>query len=275
MDGFCERITRRAPDGRILRAGFDHAEPGWWPSLWGYYFGGTVYDEKSNRSLTASPPNIDAYEWMQSYPRRLGTEREQQFRAGFGNYDSPLNAFLAGKLAMVLQGPWLANVINTYKPDLDYAVAPFPVLESLYDPAAPIGLIDTDILVIPRGVRRPEACMEFIAFTQRRENVEALATAHCKNSPLAVSSAAFLADHPNRGVRVHDAIAKSPRSFLAPRTPSWLQFKAEFDAAAERMWILRGEPREVLAGLQQRTQAMLDRAADERRRRDAIRGGAA
>lgn len=273
LDDLNRRLTLPAPPSRapVQRTGYLHAEPGWWPSMWGYYFGGSIYDPKADRSLAASPENLAAYRWMQSYPLTLTPEREQQFRAGFGNYDSPLNAFLSGKLAMVLQGPWLANVIRAYKPDLDYAVAPFPVLASLFDPAAPIGLIDTDILVIPRGVPHPEACMEFIAFTQRRDNVEELATAHCKNSPLAHSSESFFANHPNRGVRVHDAIAKSPRSFLCPRTPTWLQFKAEFDASAEIMWTCRGTPDQVLPSLQQRTQAMLDRAADQRRRRAALK----
>ena len=235
--------------------------------MWGYPFGGTIYDEKTERSLVAAPKNVAAYEWAQSYPRRLGANREEQFRASFGNYDSPLNAFLAGKVAMVMQGPWLANVINAYKPDLDYMVAPFPCVDELYDPREPVGLIDTDILVSPRGVKRPEASMEFIAYTQRREVVEFLSTVHCKNSPLAVSSPEFLAKHPNRGVRVHDAIAKSPRSYLCPRTRTWLEFKDEFDAAFQTIWTLKGVAGAVLRGLEARTQAMLDRAKEQRERR--------
>jgi ABC-type glycerol-3-phosphate transport system substrate-binding protein len=259
--------------GRILRTGFLHSEPGWWCWVWGYPFGGTLYDPTSDRSLIASPENIAGYEWVQSYPRRLGPAAEQQFRAGFGNYDSPLNAFLSGKVGIILQGPWLANVINAYKPGLDYGVAPFPVIDSLYDPAAPIALIDTDILVIPRGVKHPQASMEFIAFTQRQDNVEFLSTVHCKASPLAASSEAFLANHPNRGVRIFDALAKSPRTFVCPRTRTWLQLREDFEATMQDLWTLRRAAPAALTDLQSRAQALLDRAADQRRRRAALRGG--
>ena len=219
-----------------------------------------------------SPQNIAAYEWVQSSARRPGVEPLKRFRSSFGNYDSPLNAFLVGKVAMEVQGPWLANVINAFKPDLDYGVAPFPVAADLYDPAAPVALIDTDILVIPRGAPHPEASMEFIAYTQRQEVVEFLSTVHCKNSPLAGSSPQFLDQHPNRGVRVHDALAKSPRSFLCPRTRTWVQFKEEFNAAAERIWTLASPAAHELSTLQARTQALLDRTSDQRRRRATLAG---
>ena len=116
--------------------------------------------------------------------------------------------------------------------------------------------------------------MEFIAYTQRQEVVESLSTVHCKNSPLAVSSARFLSDHPNRGVRVHDALAKSTKAFLCPKTRTWLQFKEEFEAAAENIWALRAPAATELRSLEQRTQAILDHATDQRRRRETLARGA-
>jgi hypothetical protein len=109
--------------------------------------------------------------------------------------------------------------------------------------------------------------MEFIAFTQRRENVEFLAGAHCKGSPMARVSDEFLARHPNRGVRLHSALAASPRAFIAPPTPSRPEFKDVFDTATHEMWRLAAPARETLAGVRVRTQAVLDRAAALRARR--------
>ncbi len=173
---------------------------------------------------------------------------------------------------MVVQGPWLANMINLYNKSLDYGVAPFPVAEGLYDPAAPLGLVDTDILTIPRGVKNPEACMEFIAYTQHQEVVEFLSTVHCKGSPLAVSSEPFLANHPNKGVRVFDAIAKSPRAFRVPQTRAWLQIRDAFVAAFDEVWNLKGTPADIMQGVQTRAQASLDRVADQAARRAAKEG---
>ncbi len=262
------RLVSRSGD-RLERVGFLHREPGWWSWLWAYHFGGRIYDANADRSLAASAENIRAMEWMQGYARDLGVERVKRFADGFGSYFTPENPFLTGKVAMIVQGPWIANLVQAFKPDLDYGVAPFPVAAADAGPGAhhPVGLIDTDVLVIPRGARHPEASMEFIAWTQRPDMTEALARAHCKPSPLARASDEFLATHPNRGIRVHYDIFNSPRAFIAPPTRVWQQFKDEFDTAVQRMWRLEAPAAEVCAALEKRTQALLDRAADEKRRR--------
>lgn len=260
-------LTRTRPDGTLERAGFLHMEPGWWSWIWGYFFGGSLYDPAADRALAASPEFVRAYEWVQGYPRAMGLERVEKFRSGFGPYGTPQSAFLTGEVAMVVQGPWMANLINAFAPDLDYGVAPVPVGQGLYDEAAPITCIDTDVLMIPRGARNPEASMEFIAFTQRPENVEALATAHCKGSPMAAVSEGFLARHPNRGVRLHTTLASSPRAFIPPPTPVWPEFKDVFDTAMQDLWKLAEPAAERLPKVQARAQAMLDGAAGLRRLR--------
>lgn len=268
LDEYAKKIERTRAGGDIERVGFLHAEPGWWSWIWGYHFGGTLYDAESGRARADSPENTAAFEWLQEYPRRLGPDALKKFRSGFGTaYSSPQNALLTGQVAMVPQGPWLANVIQTFKPDLDYGVAPFPTSAAAYREDEPVGLIDSDILVIPRGVKHPEASMEFIAYTQRPEVVEYLSTAHFKNSPLAESSREFIEKHPNRGVRVHNAIAASPRGFVCPRTRVWPQLKDEFDASMQRMWGLTTPAKQELAAIQARAQGFLDQAEEQRRRR--------
>lgn len=130
--------------------------------------------------------------------------------------------------------------------------------------------------------------MEFIAFTQRQDMTEQLALAHFKPSPLVEISERFLAAHPNKGIGVHYDILNSDRAFLPPRTRVWQQFKDEFDGVVKRFWTddergKEGQPktevsaREAMAALQVRVQGLIDRAADERRRRGlgAPAGGAA
>lgn len=274
LDEAHRKLAKIGDDGRKLeRVGFLHREPGWWSWLWAYHFGGAIYSPEGGTggggvSLTASDANIRAMEWMQSYARDLGVDRVKSFQEGFGNYFTPENPFLTGKVGMIVQGPWVANLVQAFKPDLDYGVAPFPTVSgSAAD--QPVGLIDTDVLVIPRNARHPEASMEFIAWTQRQDMSELLATAHCKPSPLAVASDEFLSRHPNRGIRVHYAIFGSNRAYIAPKTPTWQQFKDEFDSAVQRVWRLEAPPREVMGGLQSRTQAIIDHAAAQRRRRNA------
>ncbi len=268
LDEMASRLDVIDADGTIRRAGFMHSEPGWWQWFWGYGFGGTLYDRARNRNLIGSDANARGYEWLAAYGRRLGPKAADRFKSGFANaYDSPLNAFLDGKVAMVLQGPWLANVIGMHKPDLDYGVSPMPVDAAILNPREPVGLVESDVLVIPRGVRRPEACMEFIAYTQRPDVAELLARAHFKNAVMSGVSDGFISSHPNRGVATHNAIADSPGGFLAPRTRAWLEIKAMFDEGAPKIWNLKDDPREALARIHARAQAALDRVAASARRR--------
>jgi len=267
LDAAHAALTRTRPDGTLERAGFLHMEPGWWSWIWGYFFGGTLYDPATDTARADSPEFVRAYEWMQSYPRGLGLDRVERFRSGFGPYGTPQSAFLTGEVAMVVQGPWMANLINAFAPELDYGVAPMPVEASLYDEARPVTCIDTDVLMIPRGAKNPEASMEFIAYTQRQENVEKLATAHCKGSPMAAVSEAFLAGHPNRGVRLHTAMASSPRAFVAPSTPVWPEFKDVFDTSMQDLWKLAEPAAERLPKVQATASKLLADAAGLRRRR--------
>ncbi len=273
LDAMHAKLFRTDSGGGLQRVGFLHREPGWWSWLWANHFGGRIFDEASNRATVDSAENLRAMDWMQGYAKDLGVQRLKIFAESFGNYFTPENPFLTGKVAMIIQGPWIANLILAFKPDLDYGVAPFPT-ERGQPPDMPVGLIDTDVLVIPRGAKNPEAAMEFIAFTQRQDMTEQLATAHCKPSPLAKVSEEFLAKHPNRGIRVHYDIFRSAGAFVPPRTRVWQQFKDEYDTQVQRMWRLEQPPQVALAELQTRVQSLIDQSADQQRRRYGPKGTA-
>ena len=273
LDSMHAKLLRTDSGGGLRRVGFLQREPGWWSWLWANHFGGKIFDEEANRATVDSAENLRAMEWMQGYARDLGVQRLKIFAESFGNYFTPENPFLTGKVAMIVQGPWIANLIQKFKPDLDYGVAPFPTERG--QPAdMPVGLIDTDVLVIPRGAKHPDAAMEFIAFTQRQDMTEQLATAHCKPSPLARVSEEFLARHPNRGIRVHYDIFRSAGAFVPPRTRVWQQFKDEYDTQVQRMWRLEQPPQVALGELQRRVQSLIDQSADQQRRRYGAKGTA-
>lgn len=272
LDEFAERCTIKEPGGDYTRVGFHHREPGWWNFIWGYQFGGSLYDPGTNLATVDAPANIAGYEWLQSYTERYGLGPMNKMRSMFGNYDSERNGFIAGNVSMILQGPWLANMIKLYKPDLDYGVAPFPVADALYRADSPLGLIDTDVLVIPKGVRHPRASMEFLAYTQRQDVVEFLSTVHCKGSPLAQSSEQFRREHPNRGIEVFETIGKSPRSYRVPPTPVWLAIRDQMDFVVDEVWNQRSTPTQALARAQARAQGDVTRDVDQRRRRAEFGG---
>ena len=270
-----QKLTVLNSSGAVERAGFIHAEPGWWSWIWPQVFGGGLWDPATGTSTLTSEATVRGYEWVRSTARAFDPKAFGKFRSSFGNYDSPENAFLTGQLAMIVQGPWLANVIEAHhdrparaagRPELDYGVMPLPSIAALRDDANPIGAAEADVVVIPRGSKHPEACVEFLQFCQRQEHLEELARAHFKSSPLAVSSKQFLATHPNKGIAAFDAIAKSPRAFVTPRTSVWPEIKREMDAMMDDLY--RGEATAtVLARVNARVQAALDRHKAQRARR--------
>lgn len=270
LDEFAAALDRREPAGEYRRLGFTPTEPGWWPWAWGPYFGGSLTDASARHASIDSPEHMAAFSWIRDIATRLDPTHVARFGAGWGaSYDSPLNAFIRGEVAMILQGPWLANVINRVNPTLDYAVAPFPIAGSLASiaDAGPVGLVEADTICIPRGSRNPEAAMEFIAFTQRQEIVEFLSTKHFKSTVLARASEEFVSNHPNRGVAVHNAIAQSPRGFIASRTRQFPQIRAEMGSLMPAVWNTREDVRTLLARTHQNVQNLLDLETRQRARR--------
>ena len=144
-----------------------------------------------------SPENIAAYDWIASYPKRFGAANLLAFRDGFGNFASPQNPFFTGRVAMVLQGPWIYNFIKNFAP------AGFRVGRGAF-PSAPIRrrlkdvtLVETDALVIPAGAKHPDEAFEFIKYVNSQKPMEKLCLGQRKFSPLRECSADFFQNHPN------------------------------------------------------------------------------
>lgn len=256
MDAYADRITVRDSRRRIVRAGFMPSEPGWWNWGWGGVFGGKLWDGKERITANA-PENVRAFEWIQSYSLKYGATDLQTFRSGFGNFSSPQNAFLSSQVAMELQGVWMHNFITMYAPRLDWAAAPFPYPSDRPD-LADQTFVDEDVLVIPRGSRRPREAFEFIAYVQSQEGMELLCMGQRKHSPLIQVSDAFWKTHPNPYVRLFARLAYSPSAIVPPKLPLWPEYGAELNNAYDQIALLKLKPREALDAVQARMQPKLD-----------------
>ncbi len=175
FDVAIDRLTILDPDGNVERAGFLPTDPGWWSWCWGGFFGGHLYDEKTGLATVDSPQNIAGYDWYQSFPKRWGLDKLRRFQGAPIDNPSPYRNFFSGRLATTIQGPWLPMFMDQElgPGNFDYGACPFPVPAALAD-QPPYGPIEADILVVPAGAKNPDASMEFIAFTQRTDNMETL-----------------------------------------------------------------------------------------------------
>lgn len=266
LNEYARRLTRYDAGGRIVQLGFtvSNAMLGWWTWVWPNFFDGRLWD--GERFTLDTPAGRAAAQWIWELREELGRRRCLDFESAAGPIESAQNPFLAGRLAMVFQGPWMSNWIRTYAPELDYAVAPFPSAT----PDRRHAFASADVFVIPRGARRPREAARFLAWLQRQENLEALCREHGKVSPFREPSAAFFADHPNPFVRVFDDLAASPDAFGFPGMPTWAQVESEMILALQSL--LRGDrtPQQTIT----QTQARVDRIVAEYQRMAARRGAA-
>jgi len=254
----------------IVRVGHLPQEPGWWLDMMGAWFGGSLYD--GDRRITADAPgNLAAFRWFRDTAEKYGIENLRNYGASGGNFASPQNPFLSGRVAMELQGVWMHNFIEKYAPDLDWGVAPFPAA----DPVAgkDITIVESDVLVIPRGAPHAAEAFEFMAYICQRGPAEKLALGHRKFTALRDVSPEFFASHPNPHIREFVRLANSRQARSVPRLGIWREYQEEMRVAGgNAMWLVT-PPEEALAQVQQRVswrweraQARWDHVAEKRQK---------
>ena len=272
LDEVSDAMTTYEPGGkdRLARAGFLANVPGWWNYFWPIMFGGMLYDQQYDEATIGTDPCVGAYEWLRASAERIGIGATTAFASGYGrNIHTAQDPFISGRMGMVVQGPWLANFIRQYRPDLDYGAAPVPMTDGLVDTERPAGLLEADVLMIPRGCPHPEEAFGFMLFMQRQDVQEELAIAHCKPSPFVRVSPGFFENHPNRSVRAFDAIAKSPRVTILPRTTAWKQYADLINAAFDAIW-LGADAKATIMGVQARAQQLIDAARARKKQRGEV-----
>lgn len=254
LDAMADKLTQKSGK-KIKVAGFMPGEPGWWNWSWVYYFGGSLWDGKDK--ITAdSKENIAAFKWIRSYSDRLGPTALQSFRSGFGNFASPQNGFMDEEVAMEIQGVWMYNFINQYKPKLKWAAAPFPSIASRPDlKNTTVG--EEDVIVIPRGAEHPKEAFEFIKFLQSQKGMELLCMGQRKNSPLVDVSPEFIKNHPNPYIKLFSDLPRSKNAIRTPPIGIWQEYMTELNTAFDEVTLETKTPEQALHDVQTRIQPKL------------------
>lgn len=293
FDRYAEVLSEFNPDGSPKVMGFLPTEPkDWFDAAWGYHFGGQLYDPATNRITTDSPENIRAFTWIKRYAEMFGRQKMLQFVGGFGNFDSPTNAFIDGKVSMEMQGVWFPNFIRRHRPDLEFGVAPFPCVEGVPGPRS---MIDGDVIAIPRGSRHPEAAWKFIQFVQDpNRGLATLNRLQGKHMPVRNTPEVFRQSHPNLELKIFEEIAASKHSFLLPQITIWAEYSTAIDNAFQHIWnwpvpedqlaglsgaqrqkkveeLCQAEVHRTLTEVRVKMQARLDQTAERQKLRDAGR----
>lgn len=232
LDRYADVLSEFGSDGKPVVIGFLPCEPFWWNWAWGYHFGGQLFDANDGRVTADDAGNVRAMKWVKRLAEHYGREKLLQFRAGFGNFDSPHNAFIDGRVAMEMQGVWFPGFISRHRPHLDYGVAPFPAAG---DVPGPVSGIDSDFIVIPRGCRHLEEAWTFVHWVQTR-GLLILCRQQGKHLPIRNPPADFRAGHPNPYLRIFEEVGELPQSYPMPTSVIWMEYKDRMNSTFEAIW---------------------------------------
>ena len=275
LDRYSDALTVSVTDARgnrhVQRVGYLPMPPewDWYVTSMPLWFGADEWDAAGRRFTLTDPGVIRAFQWMESFPRKLGVATVSEFFTSQGGFNTAQNSFMLGTQVMELQGPWMANYIHHNNPsmDHDWAVAPFPT-------AVP-GLKDVtycpfDALMIPHGCRHIPEAFEFIAYVNRQDVAEKLNTLHCKNSQLRQVSAGFLAHHPNPYIAVFQELAASPNAQHVPVSPIWAEMYQELVDTSQAVSLEPVDAAEAMHRAQARMMARYDRFNSIRQQREQL-----
>ena len=167
---YADKLDKKNPDGTYARVAFnpDFGNAGW--NVWARTNG--VNFLQNGKPVVNDPKVVETMDWIKKwYDRYGGYDAVQQFRGTFGA--PPNDAFMSGKVAMILDINGYSSVLNFYNPKvevtksdgtkeqqpLDVGVGDPPYSASYGKPSSSSGGF---ALSIPRGSQNVDAAWEFI-----------------------------------------------------------------------------------------------------------------
>jgi len=231
----CKALTADTDgDGRMDRFAFDI--PGWVYWLpFTYAFGADYLDASRKRWTLWGPEAEAAYQFWQDlrYKHHVAPQRAELTEGG--NV-----AFMTGRVAMFVSGPWAMPPL--LEAGVDFDVAPIP--------SGPGGLatrVTWDSLVMFAGSRKKDWAWRFIHFATSLPAQEIVARFQRSVPALKAAKDAFIAVNPRvRARRFIDALAYAR---FQPITEHWMLMSREIGSETDMMLDNRRTPAEVLRRL--------------------------
>jgi multiple sugar transport system substrate-binding protein len=155
-----KKLTTRNPDGSIRTFGFVPRSDGAGGDNVNMYQGvqtNSVYYDPAGKSTFASDPNWAAMlRWDKSLLDWYGGAQVQRFVSATNPHTDDASApFITGQEAMMFDGEWHVGELADNAKNLDYGVAPMPVLDGQQSRYG-VGYSAGTVVYVPRGTKHPE-----------------------------------------------------------------------------------------------------------------------
>ena len=175
LKDYAVKMTKYDEVGGVRQIGFIPMYGNSWLYLYGWQNGGSFLSPDGRTCTLNDPRIVEALKYVTGvYDALGGVQKVDGFSSAFQTNE--LDPFLTGRVAMMINGNWVLNTVATYKPDMNFGVAPAPVpawrLEAAKkDPSLPpyITWSGGFSWAIPARARHAELAWEFIRWMSSLE----------------------------------------------------------------------------------------------------------
>ena len=175
-------LTERDEDGKLVRVGFIPNYGNSWLYIYGWLNGGKFMSDDGRTCTLNAPEIVEALAYMtELYDIMGGAEEVSAFQSSQVGAD--LDPFLAGKIAMRIDGDGYIHNIANLKRDLRFGVTLAPAPEG----KKRLGWCGGWSLVIPDGSEHPDEAWEFIKYLVSKRAVKIKSDAQRQTSRAAGS----------------------------------------------------------------------------------------
>ena len=248
LESMALALTTYNADGSIKTLGFNPLM-GFYENAASHYgplASATWLNEDGTSAIGTDPAWVDLMTWQKGFVDKIGYDKLNAFTAGLGQEFSGDNAFQTGQIAMNMDGEYRTAFIDDQAPNLHYATAPMPVIDSKPDLYG-AGYITGNIAGISKGSKNPELAWALLKYLTTDTGAIVKLSNGLKNVP---STADALAS-PDLQVTDQFAtfvkIAADPNSGTTPPSPVGAGYQQSFEDFWHK-W-QSGEVSDLQAGL--------------------------
>jgi multiple sugar transport system substrate-binding protein len=251
LQQYADKLDQKNPDGSYARIAFlPLINAG--PDIWSYANGGEWITADGKPALNTAQ-NVETLKWVKQWVDRYGGwAGVQKFRGQFSA--PPQDAFMSGKVAMIVDIPGYSSQLSFYRPKVQVADASEELqwgVSGMPYNTKPGNWSGGFALSIPKGAANPEAAWQFIkcATGPAAQASWARDTYALPANKTAASDPALMAD-PNWRVFI-EALGTSTGGHYLRGYPNW---KEQVDQRLEQVWAGTLAPDQALNAAQQVTE---------------------
>lgn len=247
-------MDQKDANGAYTRMGFVPWFAQGWHYTWGFNFGGSFYSEEECKITATDDGVVAAFTYLYDRANAMGAKEVQAFMSSVNRPDNPpaQNPFYIGKLGFMVSGDWEIASMANYAPDVEYGITHIPVPKA-GDPRTSWSAGFS--VVMPQGAKEPEAAFTFMRHMagEAGQRIYTKATQHFPTWKSLLDEAELFDE---RHAFFNDALSYSTS---LPTVPVGAMLWDELTAAQEKVTLNESTPEEVLAEVESRVQAQMQR----------------